>query len=223
MGDTSNLSVFEQVADLIVAGEDARDGVLAWGNECCTANPNAAYGGEDLYASYRKWATSKGAPTCSERTFLVTLGNAQIPKTMRKGRRVWLGLDVRPEWLGDGAIDYSSKSTEWADDLRDKVKDWAKAECYLDTRAESWTDDLYDEFTRWNGGERVGRVGFGKSMNDLFHGKGAHRHERQPRMVGGKTLMRTMWSGLGLRKFAVAMIPAGIPSASDDYDENEMI
>ena len=211
-------SVFQAVTAMVIGPDRSKAVIESWGNECCIPEPNAVASGEDLYASFRLWASEKGSPVCTERVFLLTLAAAEIPKTMRKGKRVWLGLLVKPAYRANGAFDFAQRSTDWIDDLKDKVADWYLKECYFDPRAQSWSDDLYEEFTKWHGGERVGRTGFGTALRDITANKGITRHERQPRVVQGKQLMRTLWSGLGMRKMLKPVAP---PGSIDAYTEED--
>ena len=192
-------SVFDQVADMIISADDAKVGVEAWGNECCVPNPLSASSGEDLYSSYVLWARSIGAPVCTDRAFLIHLGNACIPKTIRKGKRVWLGLDVKPQYRSSGHADFNKVTTDWVDDIFDRLEDWASDNCVFRDGINSWSDDLYADFVKWNDGNKVGRVGFGQALSRF---KGVYRHDRQPRVIDGNTMLRTSWEGIAIKKKA---------------------
>lgn len=185
--------IFTQLSRMAINGPNAKAGIALWANECCVADVRAAMSGSTLYASYVKWATAQGAPVCTDRMFLIDLGKQGVPKTMRNGKRIWLGLQVKPEWMPDGG-DAPTKDS-YMDATALAVGDWLATRCDTSVPgAAEWADDMYADFVDW-AHESIGPVAFGIALKKMPE---VVAHPRQMREVGDKTVLRTQYTGLSL-------------------------
>ena len=199
MDNARKPDIFDEVSLSIVGADDAKAGIAQWGTDCCVVDPTSTASGEYLYQSYILWAKSIGAPVCTERAFLVYLGSRGVPKGMKKGARVWMGLRVKPEYVSKVMDDAQAASTDWIDDIAYKVEKWIIERCVMDgpkAHAGEWADELYFDFTQWNGDKRIGRVGFGQALK-RFKGVLCHQR-RQKAFANGEVMLRTIYTGIAL-------------------------
>ena len=186
-------NIFDQLSRMSINGPYAKVGIPLWANECCDVDVQSAVPGRVLYASYVKWAMAQGAPVCTDRVFLIDLGRQGVPKTMRNGQRIWLGIKIKPDWMPDG-VGSDVKNT-WTDATTETVGDWLSARCDTSTpSAAEWADDMYDDFTQWSG-DSIGRVAFGVALKKIPE---VVAHARQLREMGAKSYLRTQYTGIAL-------------------------
>jgi len=200
-GDYEKSDIFDKLSDLVIGKEDAGAGIRLWANQACVIDVRSCVAGSDLYASYLYWADQMGAPVCTERSFLIHLADQNVPKTVRNGKRLWLGIKVRPEFKGDPAPaeDKPAKKGElWKQNIQSAIGDWLQERCDTTSesakRSEEWSDDLYRDFESWSKSQ-IGRVAFGTALSEY---KDIWCHPRQHRVIGGQTYQRTKYSGLKL-------------------------
>jgi phage/plasmid-associated DNA primase len=182
---------------MISTKENSRDCIVEWGDEACEPDVRAATSGDALYGSYVLWAKQRGAPVCTERMFLLNLSDAGLPKILRNGKRMWLGIRVKPEYAEfpeDESVKPAKGNMEWRESVNNSIVDWAAERCVMGAQDTAWADEMYRDYVAWSGSV-IGRVAFGTAMSKLSN---VWCKPRQPSHLGGKPVKRTMYLGMRL-------------------------
>ena len=141
---------------------NATASIDAWVDVACKIDEGARETGARLYASYCKFAGTKGDEPMRQRLFLLALSEHRVPRAMVDGVRYWLGLALLDEWVGVPAI----RSGEHGK----VIAEWAMERCTADQYAVSMVHDMYTDYLAWCASSHrdiASKVVFGGYLRDV--------------------------------------------------------